>query len=73
MVVAAVIAMTHRLKRIAVAEGIETKGQLSFLRTENCDCGQGFLFSHPLPPAVIDRTFREIRKGTRPFQQLFEA
>jgi diguanylate cyclase (GGDEF)-like protein len=72
-IVAAVIAMTHRLRRFAVAEGIETKGQLSFLRTENCDHGQGYLFSHPLPPAAIERTFREIRKGTRPFQQLFQS
>jgi EAL domain-containing protein (putative c-di-GMP-specific phosphodiesterase class I) len=68
-----VIAMTHRLKRVAVAEGIETEGQLSFLRAENCDHGQGYLFSHPLPPAAIERTFSEMRKGTRPFQQLFEA
>jgi diguanylate cyclase (GGDEF)-like protein len=72
-IVAAVIAMTHRLKRVAVAEGIETEGQLSFLRAENCDHGQGYLFSHPLPPAAIERTFSEMRKGTRPFQQLFEA
>jgi EAL domain-containing protein (putative c-di-GMP-specific phosphodiesterase class I) len=31
-----------------VAEGVETKEQLAYLRGLDCEYGQGFLFSHPL-------------------------
>ena len=31
-----------------LAEGIETPGQLAFLRENGCTLGQGFLFSVPL-------------------------
>lgn len=72
-IVSAVIAMTHRLKRMAVAEGVETKDQLSFLRQEKCDHGQGFLFSHPLPPTAIEKTLKESRSQPSPFQHYFQA
>ena len=45
----AVIAMAHSLNLKVVAEGIENIDQLSFLRSHQCDEGQGFLFSKPLP------------------------
>lgn len=32
-----------------IAEGIEDRRQLAVLRRERCDCGQGFLYSPPLP------------------------
>jgi EAL domain-containing protein (putative c-di-GMP-specific phosphodiesterase class I) len=41
--------MAHALRLSIVAEGVETAEQLSFLRDEGCDEGQGFLFSRPLP------------------------
>jgi EAL domain-containing protein (putative c-di-GMP-specific phosphodiesterase class I) len=44
----AVIAMAHSLKLEVVAEGVETKDQLRFLRAHRCEAIQGFLFS----PAV---------------------
>lgn len=72
-IVSAVIAMTHRLKRTAVAEGVETKDQLSFLRNENCDQGQGFLFSHPLPPLVAGQTLKGSGNQASPFQHHFQA
>ena len=31
-----------------VAEGVETAGQLAYLKELKCEYGQGFLFSHPL-------------------------
>jgi EAL domain-containing protein (putative c-di-GMP-specific phosphodiesterase class I) len=31
-----------------IAEGIEDREQLSRLRAENCDIGQGFLFARPM-------------------------
>jgi EAL domain-containing protein (putative c-di-GMP-specific phosphodiesterase class I) len=47
--VAATIAMAHSLKLHVVAEGVETEEQLAFLRKQNCDRIQGYLFSQPLP------------------------
>jgi diguanylate cyclase (GGDEF)-like protein len=72
-IVSAVIAMTHRLKRLAVAEGVETREQLSFLREENCDQAQGFFFSHPLPSSAIEKTLKGSRRRALPFQHLFQA
>ncbi len=45
----AVIAMAHRLGLRVVAEGVECAAQLDGLREFQCDAGQGFFFSHPLP------------------------
>jgi diguanylate cyclase (GGDEF)-like protein/PAS domain S-box-containing protein len=47
-IVAAVIGMGRNLKQRVIAEGVETHEQLAFLRTQLCDEGQGFQFSHPL-------------------------
>jgi diguanylate cyclase (GGDEF)-like protein len=45
----AVVAMAHSLKLSVVAEGVETQGQLAFLRGHGCDAIQGYLVSRPLP------------------------
>ena len=37
-----------------IAEGIETREQLEYLREIGCDCGQGFLFSRPLDEKGLD-------------------
>jgi len=47
-ITAAVIAMAHKLSLNVVAEGVETEEQLKYLRLNNCDEGQGYLFSRPL-------------------------
>jgi len=47
-IVSAVIGMGKNLKHQVVAEGVETHAQLEFLRTQQCDEGQGFHFSHAL-------------------------
>ena len=36
-----------------VAEGIESKEQLEFLKNLKCINGQGFLFAKPVPPSEL--------------------
>ncbi|MGD9730646.1 MAG: EAL domain-containing protein [Desulfamplus sp.] len=47
-IVGAVIGMGRNLNLKVIAEGVETKEQLAFLKTHQCHEGQGFHFSHPL-------------------------
>jgi diguanylate cyclase (GGDEF)-like protein/PAS domain S-box-containing protein len=54
-IVTAIIAMAHSLKMEVVAEGVETKQQLDYLRRLDCDVIQGYLISRPLPVAEINR------------------
>jgi diguanylate cyclase (GGDEF)-like protein/PAS domain S-box-containing protein len=49
-IVTAVISMARSLKLRVVAEGVETLEELAFLQTQQCDEGQGFYFSRPVPP-----------------------
>ncbi len=48
-IVGAVIAMGMSLKQRVVAEGIETRQQLAFLKTHHCAEGQGYFFGRPMP------------------------
>jgi EAL domain-containing protein (putative c-di-GMP-specific phosphodiesterase class I) len=54
-IVSAIIAMAHALDLRVVAEGIELEGERAFLCAEDCDLGQGYLFSRPLPAAEFER------------------
>ncbi len=48
-----VISMAHGLGITAIAEGVETEDQATFLRDAGCDELQGFLFSKPVPAAEL--------------------
>ncbi|HEX8947602.1 MAG TPA: EAL domain-containing protein [Dissulfurispiraceae bacterium] len=54
-IVNALITMAHNLNLGAVAEGVETNEQLSFLSSSRCDEMQGFLFSEPLPSGKFEK------------------
>jgi diguanylate cyclase (GGDEF)-like protein len=47
-IVSAVIAMGRSLKHRVVAEGIETRQQLVFLKSQRCAEGQGYYFGRPM-------------------------
>jgi len=51
--VEAMIQLAHGLGMVALAEGIETEGELAFLRAAGCTRGQGFLFARPMPAAEV--------------------
>jgi len=46
--VRAIIQMAHSLSLQVIAEGVETPEEFDFLKKENCDFSQGFLFTPPL-------------------------
>jgi diguanylate cyclase (GGDEF)-like protein/PAS domain S-box-containing protein len=47
----AIISMAHSMKMHVIAEGVETRAQMAYLRRHRCDEIQGFHFSRPLPAA----------------------
>jgi diguanylate cyclase (GGDEF)-like protein/PAS domain S-box-containing protein len=48
-IVSSTISMAHYLGMKTIAEGIETREQLRFLKHAGCDIAQGYLISRPLP------------------------
>ncbi len=58
-IVEAIIAMARALRLRVVAEGVETRDHLAFLKDLDCDQIQGFLFAKPLPAADMERMLRE--------------
>ncbi len=49
----AVISLGHKLNLRVIAEGVETEQQRDFLRANDCDEMQGYLFSRPVPAEQI--------------------
>jgi diguanylate cyclase (GGDEF)-like protein/PAS domain S-box-containing protein len=62
-IVTAVIALAHSLKLSVVAEGVETEGQLAFLKSHQCDQVQGYYFSHPLSEEQFFRMLKEMKNA----------
>jgi EAL domain-containing protein (putative c-di-GMP-specific phosphodiesterase class I) len=62
LVVVTVIELARRLDLMVVAEGIETFGQLDFLRRHGCAQAQGFLFSRPVNAAAFEAMLRRGRR-----------
>jgi diguanylate cyclase (GGDEF)-like protein len=54
----AIVAMAHSLDLEVIAEGVETAGQLEFLRGVRCAKVQGYLFSEPVPAAAMEALLR---------------
>jgi diguanylate cyclase (GGDEF)-like protein len=58
-----VIALAKALQIVTVAEGVQSEPQVEHLRRVGCDLAQGYYFSHPQPPHVIDQLLQ--RDGNR--------
>jgi diguanylate cyclase (GGDEF)-like protein/PAS domain S-box-containing protein len=61
-ITANLVSLAHALGLLAVAEGIESDGQLTSLRELGCDLAQGFLFARPAPSDEIGRLLAESTK-----------
>ena len=58
-----IIGMGRNLHLQTIAEGVETKAQLNFLRDHGCDGFQGFLLSKPVPESdflMLDRRWNVV-------------
>lgn len=60
----AIIAMAHSLNLKVVAEGVETQAQFDFLKHQDCDQVQGYIYSEP----VTNDAFIELLKA-QPIKQ----
>jgi diguanylate cyclase (GGDEF)-like protein/PAS domain S-box-containing protein len=60
-IVRSLIAMAHNLDLGVIAEGVETSQQADFLRNENCEEAQGFLYAKPLPVEEFEAYLRAQR------------
>lgn len=58
-IIRAIINLAKSLNLITIAEGVETKEQLKFLREEGCDVIQGYYFSKPVSKEDIMKMLKE--------------
>lgn len=63
-IVVAIISMAQSLGLRTIAEGVETKAQLEFLREQGCAEVQGYYYSKPLPAEQLEAFLRESRGAT---------
>ena len=57
-IVRSLIAMAHNLNLQVIAEGVESEVQAAFLKAENCEEVQGYLYSKPLPAQTFEAFLR---------------
>jgi diguanylate cyclase (GGDEF)-like protein/PAS domain S-box-containing protein len=68
-IVGAIISMASSLGLKTIAEGVETEGQLAFLRDRGCNEAQGYHFSRPLPAPAFEQFVQDqvaVRKPGQP-------
>ena len=70
ILIKSIIAMAHGLELDVIAEGVETKNQLDFLKHEKCNDIQGFYFSKPMIATDFEKL---LNKGLNsPYQHAFQ-
>lgn len=59
LIVNSIIALSHNLNLTVIAEGVETKEQLEYLRYLQCDEIQGYYYYKPVPDIEIERILNQ--------------
>ena len=59
IVISHTIAMAKDLKLGVIAEGVETKEHVDFLKSSSCDVAQGFFFAKPMPVKEFEHIYFE--------------
>ena len=54
-ILGSIITLARRLGKLVVAEGVETAGQLAYLRAQGCDLAQGYFLGHPQSATMLER------------------
>jgi len=54
-IVSNTISLSHSLKLLTIAEGVETHEQVAHLKAARCDQAQGYLFSRPCEAAAVEK------------------
>lgn len=60
-IVSSIIAVSKNLNLDVIAEGVETKEQLQFLKSQNCIQIQGYLFSKPVPADEFEKLLNKAK------------
>lgn len=71
-IIASIIRMAKWLNIPTVAEGVEKPEQVEFLKSINCDYGQGFIFARPMPILDYEVISRESAAPELPQAPLFD-
>ncbi len=56
-----VVDLAKSFDKKVIAEGVETKAQLTYLKSIGCDAMQGYLLSRPLTADKITAFFKQFR------------
>ncbi|MDE6202568.1 MAG: EAL domain-containing protein, partial [Lachnospiraceae bacterium] len=62
-IVLCIVKMAKMLGMKTVAEGVETKNQVEFLRNIGCDSIQGYFFSRPIKPAQLQQMLEKYHEN----------
>ncbi len=57
------VTMSKQLGLVVIAEGVETKDQVDFLKAINCDIAQGYYYSKPVCLDEFERMLLKVNKG----------
>jgi hypothetical protein len=60
-----IVALTHELGKKVVAEGVEVEDDVGFLRSINCEYGQGFYYGEPMPERDVVQLLKVVRRAER--------
>jgi diguanylate cyclase (GGDEF)-like protein/PAS domain S-box-containing protein len=64
-ITANLVSLAHALDLVAIAEGIESEGQLHSIRGLGCDLAQGYLFARPQPADAVGDLLRDALEAQR--------